>query len=239
PSTAKDAALRPSGRGASEQSGKVSPPEGGRRFAGGGAEDTLPMTDRVYRRLEADPLAETLQAVREYVVELKERYQFFHWHVAFPDVFTVDGPHSPGPSLPQGERGVQVPPHEGEGFREGAYNPQTGWYGGFDVVLGNPPWEHTEIKEKEWFAERAPESAKAAGAKRKQLIDNLAKTDPYLYQAFAEDKRVADGFSHFVRTSGNYPLTGRGRINTYPLFTERSRHIINGFGRVGIIVPSG
>src|SRR5690606_1323656 len=34
PSTAKDAALRPSGRGASEQSEKVSPPEGG-RFRGG------------------------------------------------------------------------------------------------------------------------------------------------------------------------------------------------------------
>ena len=32
-----------------------------------------------------------------------------------------------------------------------------GWRGGFDVVLGNPPWETFELKEQEWFAERRPE----------------------------------------------------------------------------------
>src|SRR5690606_30006194 len=198
PSTAKAAALRPSGRGASEQSGKVSPPEGGRRFAGGGAEDTLPMTDRLYRRLEADPLAETLQAVREYVVELKERYQFFHWHVAFPDVFTVDGPHSPGPSLPQGERGekrAESPLSMRErGLRGEGFNQQTGWYGGFDVVLGNPPWERSKIQEKEWFAERVPEIAAAPNAAaRRRMIEALQKTDPAIYADFQADKRRAEG----------------------------------------------
>ncbi len=174
-----------------------------------------PMTDLLYRRMEENPLAENLRPVRQYIVELTQRYQFFHWHVAFPDVFTV-----PDDS-------------------QDAENEQTGWEGGFDCVLGNPPWEHTEIKEKEWFAERAPEIASAVGAKRKQLIANLHNTDPDLFDAFAAEKRAADGFSHFVRTSSNYPLTGRGRINTYPLFTEESRHIINDYGRIGIIVPSG
>ncbi len=174
-----------------------------------------PITDLTYRLMEKNPHDARWQAVRAYVAYLRERYQFFHWHVAFPDVFHV--PNAP----------------------TDAENEQTGWSGGFDVVLGNPPWEHTEIKEKEWFAERNPEIASASGAARKSMIKELKDADPHLYSAFVIDKRKADGFSHFVRTSGNYPLTGRGRINTYPLFAEKARHIVSGTGRVGMIVPSG
>ncbi len=183
------------------------------RGAGG---EGLPMTDLLYRRLEADPLAENLQAVREYVVELADRYSFFHWHVAFPDVFTV----------------ADEIQH--------AENEQTGWHGGFDVVLGNPPWERIKIQEKEWFAERAPEIASAPNAAaRRRMIAELAERDPYLLQAFSDDKRKAEGESHFVRVSERYPLCGRGDVNTYTIFAETARHIINGYGRVGMIVPSG
>ncbi len=176
----------------------------------------LPLTDRLYRQLEEDPQSPHLQAVREQVVSLAERYGFFHWHVAFPDVF-------------------RVPEQVGQ-----AENELMGWDGGFDVVLGNPPWEHTEIKEKEWFAGRVPKIANASSTKRrKDLIAELEEDDPYLYRAFIADKRIADSFSHFVRASKNYPLTGRGRTNTYPLFSEKSRHLTNSYGRAGLIVPSG
>ena len=184
------------------------------------------MTDLLYRRMEENPLADNLQPVREYVVELKDRYQFFHWHVAFPDVFTV--PDSPLPSETR---------FAGEGAGgEG----QTGWHGGFDVVLGNPPWERIKIQEKEWFAERAPEIASAPNAAaRRRAIAALAESDPHLLQAFADDKRKAEGESHFVRISGRYPLTGRGDVNTYTLFAESSRLIMSALGRMGMIVPSG
>jgi hypothetical protein len=33
--------------------------------------------------------------------------------------------------------------------------------GGFDVVLGNPPWERIKLQEKEWFAERSAEHGNA------------------------------------------------------------------------------
>jgi hypothetical protein len=36
--------------------------------------------------------------------------------------------------------------------------------GGFDVVLGNPPWERIKIQEQEFFAAREPEIAEAANA---------------------------------------------------------------------------
>lgn len=112
--------------------------------------------------------------------------------------------------------------------------------GGFDVVLGNPPWEHTELKEKEFFAGPAPEIAAAAtGAARKRMIQRLADDDPSLFAAFKAAKRQADGFSHFVRSSGRYPLCGRGRINTYAIFAELMRTVACLSGRVGCIVPTG
>ena len=55
--------------------------------------------------------------------------------------------------------------------------------GGFDVVLGNPPWEHTELKEKEFFAGRAPEIAAAStGATRKRMIEQLVDDDPCAFR---------------------------------------------------------
>ena len=112
--------------------------------------------------------------------------------------------------------------------------------GGFDCVLGNPPWEHTELKEKEWFAPRKPEIADAAtGALRKKMIEGLAENDPKLYADFLFARREADAVSHFVSASGRYPLTARGRINTYAIFSELCRNSLNPCGRLGIIVPTG
>jgi methylase of polypeptide subunit release factors len=161
----------------------------------------LPMTDLLYRRMEENPLAENLQSVREYVVELKERYQFFHWHVAFPDVFTVDSRHL----LPEGEGGEGV----------------TGWVGGFDVVLGNPPWEKINFKDEEYFAVRFPEIANAqTKSKRKKLIDGLQERFPDLYHDYITERNSHDYISSFFRFSGTFPLTGVSRINLYSVFAE-------------------
>jgi hypothetical protein len=38
---------------------------------------------------------------------------------------------------------------------------------------------------------------------------------------------------------GLFPLCGRGDVNTYALFAELNRNLLNGTGRVGCIVPTG
>src|ERR1700732_3990330 len=49
--------------------------------------------------------------------------------------------------------------------------------GGFDAVIGNPPWDRLKLQEVEWWAARKPEIARAETAsKRKALIKALAKT---------------------------------------------------------------
>ncbi len=118
--------------------------------------------------------------------------------------------------------------------------PQVFVKGGFDVVLGNPPWEHVEIKEQEWFAERSPEIANASNASvRKRLIEELRVADPRVHEHFLRDSRQVEAENQFVRESGRFPLCARGRINTYALFAEHNRELTSVSGRAGFIVPGG
>lgn len=112
--------------------------------------------------------------------------------------------------------------------------------GGFDCVLGNPPWDRIKLQEKEFFAARSAEIASAANkAAREKLIKQLPKTNPELAQAFEDAKHDAEAQSKFIRESERFVLTAVGDINTYAVFAETMRRVISPYGRVGVIVPTG
>ena len=71
------------------------------------------------------------------------------------------------------------------------------------------------------------------------LADSDSPADRALYDEFEAELRKAAGWSHLLRESGRYPLTGRGDINTYAVFAETARTIINASGRSGLILPTG
>jgi hypothetical protein len=112
--------------------------------------------------------------------------------------------------------------------------------GGFDCVLGNPPWERIKIQEKEFFAFRDPAVAGARNAaERDRMISELKKANPALHAKFLAAKRASECESLFLRSSGRFPLTGTGDINTYTVFSELARRALAPRGRAGIIVPTG
>ncbi len=111
--------------------------------------------------------------------------------------------------------------------------------GGFDCVLGNPPWEKVEMDEEEFFAQREPEIASLAGAKRKQAIARLEAENPILWSHFAQASREIACTTKFARLSNRFSLTGSGRINLYALFAEHDRALLNDHGRTGVIVSTG
>ncbi len=85
--------------------------------------------------------------------------------------------------------------------------------GGFDVVLGNPPWERVKLQEQEFFAKRDPSIANARNAaERKKLIAALPATNPVLWRGWTAATRIAQGQSHFMRQSGRYPLCGNTSV---------------------------
>lgn len=117
--------------------------------------------------------------------------------------------------------------------------------GGFDVVLGNPPWERIKLQEKEFFATRDPEIANAPNkAARDRLIKALRGTPRrVLFEDFQTAKRLSEAQSAFARADGKeggrFPLTGTGDVNTYALFAELFSDIIASRGRSGLILPLG
>jgi len=112
--------------------------------------------------------------------------------------------------------------------------------GGFDCVLGNPPWERIKLQEEEFFASRDPEIAAAVNkATRQKLINALGKTNLVLATAFNDAKHYADAASKFMRASRHYPLTGAGDVNTYALFAELNRKLLSTNGFAGLVLPTG
>jgi hypothetical protein len=135
---------------------------------------------------------------------------FHHWQVAFPGVW-----------------------QDWE-----TANPWDG--GGFDAVVGNPPWDRMKLQQVEWFSDRRPEIARqASAAKRKALIAALEKAKDPLWDAYQEaDWRAATAMAR-ARGDGDFPLLSAGDINLYALFVERAHALIKPTGMVGLVVPSG
>ena len=112
--------------------------------------------------------------------------------------------------------------------------------GGFDAVIGNPPWDRIKLQEVEWFATRAPEIALASTASaRRAGISGLRDKEPTLAADYDAAKERADRFGQLVRASGHYPLLGGGDINLYSLFVERAMNLVKPDGVVGLLTPSG
>ncbi len=147
-----------------------------------------------------------LVPMKKYIQELAERFRFFHWHLAFPEIFEL---------------------------------------GGFDVVLGNPPWGRIKVSENDFFESRYPIiSNEKKKSNRKSLIENLNHPNAHdwekkLYMDFLAAKHEAEAIALFSRCSGRYPLTAYGDLNLYPLFSELSLYLINLQGRCGIVVKTG
>lgn len=141
--------------------------------------------------------------------------------------------------------------------------PQVFAAGGFDCVLGNPPWERIKLQEEEFFATRHRDVALAKNkAERSQRIQWLSEgmlakhlfpqlgatereceAEKRLYQEFIQARRTAEAASVFMHVNGDdggrYPLTGVGDVNTYALFAETINQIRTQTGRAGFIVPTG
>ena len=111
--------------------------------------------------------------------------------------------------------------------------------GGFDAVLGNPPWEVSQLNEEEFFATKAPSIANLAGEARKIAIARLQEDDPQLWSEYQLTCHDYEAKNNFCRKSGRFSLCAFGKLNSYALFAETFLQLLNPRGRAGLIVPTG
>ena len=135
--------------------------------------------------------------------------------------------------------------------------------GGFDAVIGNPPWEVSQLSDVEFFSSRDPHVATLQGNDRKTTIKRLREDNPRLWEEFNLASRAVEAANTFFRSCGRFPLTASGKINTYSLFAEHFSRLARATrkaeparsiaqvitdtggvrppapGRAGVIVPTG
>ena len=112
--------------------------------------------------------------------------------------------------------------------------------GGFNAVIGNPPWDRIKLQPVEWFATRRREIAMAQhAADRKRMIAALQRAGDPLAQDFALASERAAMATRTARRSGAYPLLSGGDVNLYSLFVERAMTLVKPDGMVGLLTPSG
>ena len=112
--------------------------------------------------------------------------------------------------------------------------------GGFDAVIGNPPWDRMKLQQIEWFNFRRPEIALAQrAADRRQMIAALRVAGDPLADEFDLASARAESAARIARRCGDYPLLSGGDINIYSLFVERAFALVKPEGVVGLLTPSG
>lgn len=134
--------------------------------------------------------------------------------------------------------------------------------GGFDCVLGNPPWDTPQVEDIKWFCNRLPTIALAGtaairkkmiaalgegtfGEKFQHLEKNQARSEWEKelfndYQELFQHASAASIFRHVDgEEGGRFPLAGHGKANLYAYFAELTAQLLNSQGSAGIITPVG
>jgi hypothetical protein len=109
---------------------------------------------------------------------------------------------------------------------------------GFDVLIGNPPWEKIKVEEHQWWGLRHPGLRGLPMAERTKLIQRLRAERPDLvaeYEAEVENTNTA----RKIMAAGPYPGIGSGDIDLYKAFAWRNWQLLRDEGSLGVVLPRG
>jgi hypothetical protein len=108
---------------------------------------------------------------------------------------------------------------------------------GFDVILGNPPWEEARVEEKGFWARHFPGLRSLTQRDRKIRIGTLQELRPDLALEFQEEVHAASVLRAALR-SGRFPGMGTSDPDLYKAFSWRFWFLVaEGGGRIGVVLP--
>ncbi|WP_432174086.1 Eco57I restriction-modification methylase domain-containing protein [Streptomyces sp. Tue6028] len=183
---------------------------------------STPVTEGVFRDLQS-PGGGIPASTRDEIIRLAHEYEFFHWHLEFPEVFTV--------------------PKDGRAALD--IDPTTAWAGGFSCVVGNPPWDKVDFEDKKYFSVVEPSIAAISGTARRTRIVEWERENPEAGERYRAARRMVKSTFLFASSSGAFPMCAAGltvkgvtMLQTDQLFTERFASVVAPQGRFGAIIPT-
>ena len=120
--------------------------------------------------------------------------------------------------------------------------------GGFDIILGNPPWEIFKPQAKEFFAEysdlvtKNKMDIKTFEKEQKQLLENSDVAAAWLkYQSqYPHVSLYFRGAEQYINQISVVNGKKQGTdINLYKLFVEQCVNLLSQNGECGLVIPSG
>lgn len=115
--------------------------------------------------------------------------------------------------------------------------------GGFDVMLGNPPWDTLSPDAKEFFSTYEPGIRVQSKPEQEATIARLLR-DSAISAAWDANRRTLFATAFFLKESGRYSLfapgnLGKGDFNVYRSFVELALRLVRDSGWAAQIVPDG
>ena len=137
------------------------------------------------------------------VKQLAEKRRFFHWELAFADIFAEQG--------------------------------------GFDLMLGNPPWLKVEWSSGDVLGDYEPRFVirKTSASELAKLREETFERIPELKQGWTDEFEESEGTQNFLNAQVNYPLLAGQKANLYKCFLPRAWDQVNNKGVSGFLHPEG
>ena len=107
---------------------------------------------------------------------------------------------------------------------------------GFDVLIGNPPWEKLHVKEDIWWALRFPGLMGMQVNERTEKILEISIERPDLSKEIELAKSSNDLLRKFI-FSGNTPGIGAAHLDLFAIFAWRNWRLLRSNGKCGIVLP--
>jgi len=106
---------------------------------------------------------------------------------------------------------------------------------GFDVLVGNPPWEKVRVEEHEFWGRYSPGLRGLSKADRDPAIASFRKDRPDLVAAWEQERAESEVLRNAVR---DLPGMNTGHPDLFRAFMWRFIQLVRpGFGRVGFVLP--
>lgn len=109
---------------------------------------------------------------------------------------------------------------------------------GFDVLLGNPPWEKAKVEEHQWWALRFPGLRSVPATERAARLALIRTERPDLEVEYRAEVSEKDAQRRLL-VAGPYPGIGAGDPDLYQAFAWRNWQLIRDGGRIGVVLPRG